>query len=308
MIENKKHFIILVKMEGFPKEINVEVLKNLPGKEIMNLCSTSKNFNTICSDDPKYASLWKLKIVEDFQEIYSGNLAFTQYKYLSKLYNGYFYLLYHTADVVEKELVGVFDTYKKAVAAGIEFIQEDLDEDGRQSSLESIIYLFRNEGRASYRDHDYQIERIILSKPDILDDRKFFQDRENLYQKLFGKSSEGASSQIRNPFEEKIANRKKGAKRASKRAMKNIIPFPIQFFQTLDEVMIQVSYSHNVDNEILVFDFMDLNDDQLEILREYISENLFNPTEMNDEGEEIDDEDEDEDEEDEEDELPVVIE
>src|SRR5579883_3191771 len=103
-------------MEGLPKEINAEIFKHLTGDEIIKLCSTSKSLNRICSDDPKYVPLWRLKIEKEFGEQYNGDLAFSQYKFLHKLFFRSIYLVYSIKNYGnDPEWVGTYMNYQSAV-------------------------------------------------------------------------------------------------------------------------------------------------------------------------------------------------
>ena len=69
-----------------------ELFKKLSGTELVKLCSTSKTFRETCSN-PRYNSIWKQKIMEDFSEKYDGPSANFEYMMLSHLYNKTFWLL-----------------------------------------------------------------------------------------------------------------------------------------------------------------------------------------------------------------------
>lgn len=278
-------------MENFPKEINVEILKNISGEDILKLCGTSKKFANICSDDQKYNTLWKLKIKEEFGETYNGPLAFTQYKYLNKLHQQYFYLLYYSNDDDSEDLIAIYDTYDKVVISGIEEVQRSLGEMGQSASLESIKYLFLNTNNIRWNDyHNLRIDRRTLAKNLKIDERKFFTDREKLYVDLFGKSSEGASSHIENSFENNKNNDIRKSFRGIKSArirekeieIKRTTPFPVLFFKTLDNTIKTLNdrtllKSSDIEREIKNFAEFGLDMKQKEILKKYISDNIFQP-------------------------------
>ena len=186
-------------MQNLPKEITSKILKEVSGDEILEKCVVNKQFAQVCSSDPKYNSLWQSKIEEDFQEIYRGQDAFNEYKFLKRLHSRKFYLVTSkNDDNRETRKVGMYDTFGKAVMVAIKVAEEILENMEKKTSYEALRYAAWN--RNSIRLDDYwtiDIEEIIPDKLNkIYDERNFFSAREKLYQDLFGTDSKGASTFI----------------------------------------------------------------------------------------------------------------
>ena len=103
-------------MEKLNSDEKMSILMNLNGNEIIRVCSTSKSMGRICSDD-RYSPLWKQKILQEFNEKYTGSeKGYDRYKFLRKLYSTTF----HTLDIIENGQPDnietyIFDNYEKAV-------------------------------------------------------------------------------------------------------------------------------------------------------------------------------------------------
>ena len=144
-------------MEKLNSDEKMSILMNLNGNEIIRVCNTSKSMARICSDD-RYSTLWKQKILQEFNEKYIGSeKGYDRYKFLRKLYSTEFFLLIITEnghpDNVEFYL---FDKIEKAIG-----FTRDLLEIYTYSQVKSafdIAYFIRTE---SYL---YVIDKIRLAK------------------------------------------------------------------------------------------------------------------------------------------------
>ena len=77
-------------MEQLNADEKIEILLNLPGNEIFNVCRTSKTMMQVCEKD-KYDNLWQRKLAEDFNVEYTGKDAFKKYSEMAALYSRNFY-------------------------------------------------------------------------------------------------------------------------------------------------------------------------------------------------------------------------
>lgn len=274
-------------MEAFPKEINIEILKNISVDDIINnICKTSKTFRGICSDDIRYKPLWKHKIEEDFLEGYNGDRAFSHYMDLEKIHSQFFYIVY-----TNDGTLGLFNTYGKAIMA---IIDDIIEKHGDRISKEKIRYLLWNSNYISLRDEDeyYSIERIVLDVPEnVMDERKFFSDREKLHVDIFGRSSMGKSSIIRNNFNKSsIILPVVGESELSNDRISEI------FYELLDKTIKYTNSSRKDPYDLILenFQFFNFNEKQYKIIEKYVLNNtIIEDLERENEGDE-DEEDEDE--------------
>ena len=79
-------------MEKLNSDEKIQIMLNLTGDEIIKVCQVSTSMQKIC-DELRYNSLWKQKILEEFQIQYTGIEGFKKYRELSKLYTMEFYLV-----------------------------------------------------------------------------------------------------------------------------------------------------------------------------------------------------------------------
>jgi hypothetical protein len=293
-------------MEQLPKEVKSLIMSNLSGKEIVAVCQSNRNLSQVCSNDPKFNSLWRRKIEEEFKEAYIGNSAYDQYKFLSKLYNKDFYFLYQNdIDREEHILLGVYNTYGQAVMAAMDYIEDTLRNVNQKASVNQLRYLLWNKTRVTIDNyHHYWIEKQKLNILEhVYDERNFFANREKLYIDLFGESSNGASQVIPDPFAN-IPKKQKvilGEKQKSRPEKKKEESKSVRFFKQLDILIDYLNRSVNPkllgrkeeqDNENIreFVEEWNLNERQSRILNDYLHQDaIFNPQE---ETEQTDGEDE----------------
>ena len=79
-------------MEKFGPDEKMLVLMQLPSREILTVCESSKEMNTACQNS-KYDGLWKKKIREEYDIVYDGNKGYQEYKFLKQLYEKPLYAL-----------------------------------------------------------------------------------------------------------------------------------------------------------------------------------------------------------------------
>ena len=77
-------------MEDLGSDATIEMMKHLPGKDILSVCQTSRKLHRICSGE-RYNRLWQQKLQEELNMSYPGERAFDKYVELSKLYVRTFY-------------------------------------------------------------------------------------------------------------------------------------------------------------------------------------------------------------------------
>lgn len=203
-------------MESLPKEITSEILKNIPGKEILGNCGVNKQFARVCSDDPKYNNLWRQKIEEDFQQVYMGDRAYQEYKYLNRLYSQKLYLVSSYNDDSRGDgvsIVGIYNMYGKAVMVAMKVAEEVLQDVDERLDFEALRYTFWNKRFARIDDYwTINIEELSVDNLNkVYDERPFFANREKLYLDLFGNISEEEkqnASYIPNPFDEKKSKKR----------------------------------------------------------------------------------------------------
>lgn len=187
-------------MNTLPKEITAEILHRFSGKDIIEVCKTNKKLSGVCSDDSKYAPLWRLKIEEEFAEVYTGVNPYQQYRYLTKLHSQYIYLVYYSSDDDQNIVVGVYDTYGKALMKAIDEVMEIFKNNNEDITFEGAReLLWATDSVFLFEVYSVEIVRRTLdnmNKSEIKDERKFFSQREQLFVDLFGESSKGASTRI----------------------------------------------------------------------------------------------------------------
>ena len=187
-------------MNTLPKEITAEILHRFSGKEIIEVCKTNKKLSGVCSDDSKYAPLWRQKIEEEFAEVYTGVNPYQQYRYLTKLHSQYLYLVYYSDDDDQNIVVGVYDTYGKALMKAIDEVMEIFKNNNETITFEGARELLWGRDTVFlFEVYSVEIVRRTLdnmNKSEIKDERKFFSQREQLFIDLFGESSKGASTKI----------------------------------------------------------------------------------------------------------------
>jgi hypothetical protein len=294
--------------QRFPKEINIEVLKGLPGKDIISYCNSSPQFRVICSDDTRYNNLWRKKIKDEFREVYNGPLPFTQYKYLSKLSHQYFYaLMYTDENEHETYLLGIYDTYDKAVTAATKIILEQFSYNEKHVSPDSIRYFFSMVDVFEGRQFTLQINLVMLGK--VKDDAEdFYQRREQLYMDLFGESSGGASRILNNPILEdrNLLPNKEGKQSKAEEffeILSNMISeLPDVTNQDLvDRLNNELGYIEKkldkqidqiIQKYVQKYDKFNLNKKQTEILHRYLRDVAFIPEPLENEGSEENEENE----------------
>ena len=169
-------------MEKLNSDEKMSILMNLDGNEIVRVCSTSKNMGRICSDD-RYSPLWKQKILQEFNEKYTGSeKGYDRYKFLRKLHNTEFFILIVVDKTAPGEIpsVNMFDTFEKSVI----FVRDSLQiysYSQIKSALNASFYIETEE-------HIYILEGIQLTKikEDYMkEDEKYVNERRQI-KILFG--------------------------------------------------------------------------------------------------------------------------
>jgi hypothetical protein len=73
-------------MENLNSDEKMSILMKLEGKEINKVCQVSKIMRKICTDE-RYNPLWRNKIKEEFNIVYTGSKAYDEFKFLYRLKN-----------------------------------------------------------------------------------------------------------------------------------------------------------------------------------------------------------------------------
>lgn len=132
-------------MEMLPKDMRIEVVKNLTGKDIINLCQTSTDMQKLCTET-KYNLLWVQKIKEEFDIDYPGKDAYNEYVRLSYMHSKKYWSVTRLdpeAEFEEIEEIWLFEDRRKAIN---HIINEAMgNEDVRTVGMIIAILNFRGE-------------------------------------------------------------------------------------------------------------------------------------------------------------------
>lgn len=198
-------------MENLGSDAQINILKNLKGQEIINVCQSSQKLERICLD-ARYDPLWRLKIKEEFnikynpsqgqimipalQEYYNGKNAFQKYQELTNMYQQEFYVLTITdRDHPDESDSLIFDSYEKLILNLYEQLGRNYTFNQLKNALSPIatgIPIKRN---------FYTINKVKLMKV------KFNPERENKY----NQETENESQQRKELFN--LSNKKMKEKR-----------------------------------------------------------------------------------------------
>lgn len=158
------------KMEDLNSDSRISILKNLKGKDIINVCKTSRKLNKICTDI-RYDPLWRLKIMEEFNIKYNGKNAFLKYQELDMMYNQDIYTVisYYDGDPDYDWNPVIFDTLEKAVQYVYEYFKESFETlykhiDPERKNKITIEYILRKYNDDEVIEEGEEHVRIIQTK------------------------------------------------------------------------------------------------------------------------------------------------
>jgi hypothetical protein len=167
-------------MEKLNSDEKMSILMNLTGGEIVRVCSTSKSMGRICNDD-RYSPLWKQKILQEFNEKYTGSeKGYDRYKFLRTLYNTTFYTIRVTEHGQEDNVeLYLFDKLEKAI-----IFTRDLLPIYTYSQIKSafdVANFIRTE------DYIYVLEEIKLTKveEDYMKEQEKYEKEKDFIKSLY---------------------------------------------------------------------------------------------------------------------------
>jgi hypothetical protein len=171
-------------MEKLPSDMKMELAKKLKGKDILNLCKTSKEMNKICSSD-RYNALWQNKLKEDFNITYKGKDSYNKYTRELELYQRDFYQLVvkfdHDIDY------SLFTTREEAVEAAIEIFLED---EGNYTNYYELREHFDENSEYENENNDLScvIKLINLTREDRHYRKDKYEERKKKLQEKYGEN------------------------------------------------------------------------------------------------------------------------
>lgn len=128
----------------------IQILLNLPGDEIFNVCRTSKTMMQVCEKE-KYDNLWQRKLLEDFNIEYRDKDAFKKYSEMASLYSRTFYAVNFLNKYSPSEsTVDIFNTREDAIEYIVQevspidinyFVAKRILDDEEELRTDSGIYM-----------------------------------------------------------------------------------------------------------------------------------------------------------------------
>lgn len=146
-------------MEDLGSDATIEMMKHLPGKDILSVCQTSRKLHRICSGE-RYNRLWQQKLREELSMSYPGERAFDKYVELSKLYMREFYVVNYVNRHSEAESF-IFENEENAIEFVIQHLNKYGDEDVNYFRVRSGL---EYGGYHTKYEENYSLEKVKLQK------------------------------------------------------------------------------------------------------------------------------------------------
>lgn len=128
-------------MENLSLDAKYEVYKNMSGRELLNLCNTSKFMRETCQKN-NFNMIWQHKIKEDFNVDYHDRDGYLEYLRLSYMYSKRLWTVIHyldSPDFSAREISSkIFDSRNKAFNYVYDYLISNLDVKGGYSQYKKM--------------------------------------------------------------------------------------------------------------------------------------------------------------------------